>query len=100
MVLILFTDRSVGASFFGPPCIYGCNRIPVVKDSTVCVFVSVGFCSCSKRSIEYLLTRNGCGNAVVVLVGGANEALDARPGSLTLTLKQRKGFVRIAVQHG
>jgi len=60
----------------------------------------VGFCSCSKESIEYLLTQNGCGNAVVLIVGGANEALDARPGSFTLTLKQRKGFVRIAMQHG
>jgi len=59
-----------------------------------------GFCSCSRQSIEYLLTRNGCGNAVVVVVGGASEALDARPGSFTLTLKNRRGFVRIAMQHG
>lgn len=59
-----------------------------------------GFCSCSRQSIEYLLTRNGRGNAVVVVVGGASEALDARPGSFTLTLKNRRGFVRIAMQHG
>ena len=67
---------------------------------TVYLCSSTGFCSCSKQSIEYLVTRNGRGNAVVLLVGGASEALDARPGSFTLTLKERKGFVRIAVQHG
>jgi len=64
------------------------------------IMLIVGFCSCSKQSIEYLLTHNGHGNAVVLVVGGASEALDARPGSFTLTLKQRKGFVRIAMQHG
>jgi len=64
------------------------------------VSMHLGFCSCTKRSIEYLLTRNGRGNAVVLVVGGAYEALDARPGSFTLTLKRRKGFVRLAMQHG
>ena len=62
--------------------------------------VCKGCCSASKESIEYLLTCNGRGNAVVIAVGGASEALDAQPGSLTLTLKQRKGFVRIAMKHG
>jgi len=62
--------------------------------------LALGFCSCSKQSIEHLLTSNGLGNAVVLTVGGASEALDAHPGSFTLTLKHRKGFVRIAMRHG
>jgi len=32
------------------------------------------------------------------MVGGAEEALYARPGSGELILKRRKGFVRIALQ--
>ena len=32
--------------------------------------------------------------------GGAAEALDAHPGKLELTLRKRKGFVRIALQTG
>lgn len=41
-----------------------------------------------------------CATAVAVLVGGSEEALDARPGSYTLTLKKRKGFIKIAMQSG
>jgi len=66
----------------------------------MCVFVTVGFCSCSKESIVYLLTRKGRGNAAVLGVGGAKEAFYARPGSFTVNLKNRKGFVRIAIEHG
>lgn len=38
--------------------------------------------------------------AVVIVPGGAAEALHARPGNFTLVLKNRKGFVRLALQHG
>lgn len=62
--------------------------------------LALGVCSCSKSSIEWLLSREGNGNAVVLVVGGASEALEARPGSLTLTLARRKGFARIALEQG
>ncbi|XP_055844054.1 2-acylglycerol O-acyltransferase 2-like [Episyrphus balteatus] len=39
-------------------------------------------------------------SAVGILIGGAEEALDARPGSYTLTLKNRKGFIRVAMESG
>ena len=35
----------------------------------------------SKESIEWILTKQGSGNAVVVIVGGAEEALEAHPGA-------------------
>ena len=38
--------------------------------------------------------------AVILIIGGAEEAFDARPGSYRLTLRNRKGFVRKALQHG
>lgn len=36
----------------------------------------------------------------VLMVGGAQEALNARPGNYQLVLKKRKGFVKIALQTG
>lgn len=50
--------------------------------------------------MTWLFTRQGVGNAVTLVVGGAHEALEARPGSLILTLAQRKGFARLAMEHG
>lgn len=40
------------------------------------------------------------GKAVVLVVGGAEEALDAHPGYHILTLKSRKGFIREALKSG
>jgi 2-acylglycerol O-acyltransferase 2 len=37
---------------------------------------------------------------VVIAVGGAQEALNARPGIYKLVLKNRKGFVRLAIETG
>ncbi|RWS11934.1 2-acylglycerol O-acyltransferase 2-like protein, partial [Dinothrombium tinctorium] len=47
-----------------------------------------------------LLLLLGVGNAVVIAVGGAIEVLDAVPGTLCLTLKNRKGFVKLALSTG
>jgi len=62
--------------------------------------MALGVCTCSKASIDWLFTKEGTGNAVVLVVGGAAEALESRPGSLTLTLSKRKGFIRMALEHG
>ena len=40
------------------------------------------------------------GACVAIVVGGAAEALDARPGWATLTLARRKGFVKMALKTG
>lgn len=47
-----------------------------------------------------MLQKPEGGNMLAIIVGGAQEALDARPGSCTLLLKNRKGFVRLAIEHG
>jgi len=60
----------------------------------------LGICPVSKESIRWLLHDEAGGNAAVIVVGGAAEALDAHPGVYTLTLARRRGFVRIAIEAG
>lgn len=54
----------------------------------------------SKESIDWILTKEGKGNAAVIIIGGAKEALEAHPTGHTLKLKSRKGFVKMALKHG
>lgn len=58
----------------------------------------LGLCDASKESI--IAALSGPGKAVALVLGGAKESLDAHPGYHTLTLKNRKGFVKIALQTG
>lgn len=60
----------------------------------------LGICSVARKSLEHILTKQGKGNAAVVVIGGAVEALDARPHQAILTLKRRKGFVKAALRFG
>lgn len=63
------------------------------------LLMRLGVISVSETSIRNVL-RKGPGNAVLVVPGGAAEALDAQPGTHSLTLNKRQGFFRIALQHG
>lgn len=40
------------------------------------------------------------GKATILIVGGASEALECKPGGYRLLVKKRKGFVKIALRHG
>ncbi|CAJ1064533.1 diacylglycerol O-acyltransferase 2 [Xyrichtys novacula] len=71
-------------------------RLPVLRD----YLMSGGICPVNKNSIDYLLSCNGTGNAVVIVVGGAAESLQCAPGMNSVTLKNRKGFVKLALQKG
>ncbi|NXC74821.1 MOGT2 acyltransferase, partial [Anhinga anhinga] len=71
-------------------------RIPFLRD----YLMSGGLVSSDKESASYVLQKPEGGNMLAIIVGGAQEALDARPGSCTLLLKNRKGFVRLAIEHG
>ena len=51
----------------------------------------MGLADASRASCQNLLSR---GISVGIIVGGAAEALDARPGHADLTLSRRLGFVR------
>jgi len=59
-----------------------------------------GVCDVSRQSCDYNLSR-GPGHSIVLVPGGAREALDAHPGDLTtLTLATRMGFVKVALENG
>jgi 2-acylglycerol O-acyltransferase 2 len=70
-------------------------RIPFFRE----LLLRLGVITVSAKSIRHVL-NSGPGSAVVIVPGGAAEALDARPGSHDLTLQKRNGFFRIALQHG
>lgn len=59
-----------------------------------------GGCAATKQGMQWLLTNEGKGQALVLVVGGALESLDAVPGKMDLTLQDRKGFVKLALKYG
>ncbi|KAM6960461.1 2-acylglycerol O-acyltransferase 1 [Tautogolabrus adspersus] len=71
-------------------------RVPLFRD----YIMFGGLVSSSKSSLSYLVSRPEGGNVAVIAVGGASEALDARPGALTLQVRNRKGFIKLALKHG
>ncbi|XP_063264472.1 2-acylglycerol O-acyltransferase 1 isoform X1 [Prinia subflava] len=56
--------------------------------------------SASKESVSHVLNNEGGGHASVIVIGGAEESLNAHPGSLTLNILKRKGFIKMALKHG
>lgn len=47
-----------------------------------------------------IFSQKGKGNAAAIVVGGALEVLDTIKNTMCLTLKKRKGFVRLALRNG
>jgi len=70
-------------------------KIPFLRE----ILMWFGVSSVSKKSCETIL-KKGAGQAIVIVVGGAEESLDAHPGQNEITLKKRKGFVKLALNHG
>ncbi|KAL0994319.1 hypothetical protein UPYG_G00120600 [Umbra pygmaea] len=74
----------------------GIFKIPLFREYAM----ATGCYPVSKRSLEYLLSKSGKGNAVVIVIGGAAESLLSVPDVNTVLMKHRKGFVRIALEFG
>ncbi|XP_074839137.1 2-acylglycerol O-acyltransferase 3 [Carettochelys insculpta] len=72
----------------------GLFHLPVYRE----YMMAAGMCPVSLPSLDSLLARPGC--AVAIVVGGAAESLDCAPGEHRLTLRRRRGFVRLALRHG
>nr|XP_056714460.1 diacylglycerol O-acyltransferase 2 [Euleptes europaea] len=71
-------------------------KMPILRD----YIMSGGLCPVNRDSIDYILSKKGTGNAIVIVVGGAAESLNCVPGKNSVTLKNRKGFVKQAIRNG
>ncbi|ORX97595.1 diacylglycerol acyltransferase, partial [Clohesyomyces aquaticus] len=76
-------------------------RLPLYREYAL----RMGLASVSRESCENILSKGGAngegmGRAITIVVGGAQESLDARPGQLRLVLRKRKGFVKLAIRTG
>ncbi|XP_066450242.1 2-acylglycerol O-acyltransferase 2 [Eleutherodactylus coqui] len=71
-------------------------RAPFFRD----YIMTGGLIPSNKESAAYVLRQKKGGTAVVIAVGGAAESLDARPGACSLLLKNKKGFIKLAIEHG
>ncbi|XP_040261044.1 diacylglycerol O-acyltransferase 2-like [Bufo bufo] len=71
-------------------------RLPILRE----YLMSGGLCPVNQKSLGYTLSQKGPGNAVVIVIGGAAESLSCQPGVTTLILSRRRGFVRLALEHG
>ncbi|XP_034054087.1 diacylglycerol O-acyltransferase 2-like [Gymnodraco acuticeps] len=74
----------------------GVFRFPLFREYAM----FTGLLPVSKKSLTHLLTNRGKGNAVVIVIGGAAESLFSAPGVNILVMRQRKGFVRVALEFG
>ena len=59
----------------------------------------MGLCNSSKRSLKNCLSEPANGVTTLV-VGGAQEALQGTDDTIELILKNRKGFVKLALETG
>ncbi|KAM9348031.1 2-acylglycerol O-acyltransferase 3b [Symphorus nematophorus] len=97
-----FTTESTGFAELFPgvrstlAILAGLFRIPLFRE----YIMTAGLCPVSKPSLVHLLSKSGKGNAVVIVIGGAAESLASSPGQHTVVMKQRKGFVRLALEFG
>ncbi|CAF3858155.1 unnamed protein product [Rotaria sp. Silwood1] len=82
------------------------SHLMILRLQFLCPFtrelcLSLGICDVSKDSCEYLLSgKSGQGNALVIVIGGIREQNLTRNNTMKLYLKNRKGFVRLALKYG
>ncbi|XDB57699.1 hypothetical protein AB1E18_011137 [Capra hircus] len=69
---------------------------PVFRD----YIIIGGMVAADKESVSHILSKEGGGNLLAIIVGVVQEALDARSGGYKLVLLNRKGFIRLALMHG
>jgi len=86
------TDKLKGLNYRGltiRPPLY----MPILRD----YLMALGFASVSKDSCDYLLKH---GISIALCPGGQDEQLISTSGAYTLVLKKRKGFIKLALNHG
>ncbi|KAG7280224.1 hypothetical protein CRUP_037585 [Coryphaenoides rupestris] len=74
----------------------GLFRIPLFRE----YIMASGLLPVSRASLAHMLSKSGKGNALSIVIGGAEESLSSAPGVHAVVMRQRKGFVRMALQYG
>ncbi|KAI6225330.1 Acyltransferase [Aphelenchoides fujianensis] len=62
--------------------------------------ILLGGCESSALSLDFLLRSKTAGRIVGIVIGGAEEALDAHTGKNIVNLKCRRGFCKFALRYG
>ncbi|CAH1374248.1 unnamed protein product [Tenebrio molitor] len=70
--------------------------LPFVRE----LALAVGTISCSANSLNYELSHPEGGHIVTLMPGGAIEAYNCHPGKYKFVVKNRKGFVKLALRNG
>ncbi|KAI8975203.1 diacylglycerol acyltransferase type 2A [Mycotypha africana] len=71
-------------------------QVPLYRE----IILAMGIASVSRPSCERILSKGGPGRAIVIVIGGASESLNAKPGTVDLILKKRLGFIKLACREG
>ncbi|KAI9299184.1 diacylglycerol acyltransferase [Neoconidiobolus thromboides FSU 785] len=61
-------------------------------------FLLMGLIDCDKKSLNFVL--NELKQSVLIVVGGAKEAMISNPGKADLILNDRYGFIKLAIVNG
>lgn len=64
------------------------------------IILSLGGRRVDRETFDNILGGKTKGKLLTVVVGGAREALDACPGRMDFTLRNRKGVFKLALKHG
>ncbi|KAJ3284870.1 Diacylglycerol O-acyltransferase 2 [Rhizoclosmatium sp. JEL0117] len=70
-------------------------KIPFFRD----ILLALNVASADRKCINHVLGGEP-GSAVMLVLGGAAEAMEAKPNTNTLVLKTRLGFIKLALAHG
>ena len=69
---------------------------PIFRD----IVMALGAINASRDSCEFVLTQQGPGHSVAIVIGGSSDVLNTCVNSYVLTLERRRGFVKLALETG
>ncbi|KAL9963500.1 hypothetical protein ACROYT_G027011 [Oculina patagonica] len=72
------------------------GRSPIFRD----IAMAVGAVNVHRDSCKFVLTQQGPGHSVAIVIGGVSDALNTCANSYVLTLERRRGFVKLALETG
>ncbi|KAJ3588978.1 hypothetical protein NHX12_009829 [Muraenolepis orangiensis] len=89
-----------GYTCFSTACGGFAEAFPGVRSSLAVLTGLFRLLPVSKASLAHVLSKNGKGNALAIVIGGAEESLYSAPGVNAVVMRQRQGFVRLALEYG